>query len=336
MASKTRKQTGCNFSNIKLKDFKRKTRLAKYFNVYDLKYSSPVRKDIAVGFVFFNSAKSKRLLMNYLYVVEKLKLAGIPYYTIEMFENEPEIADAFHVKTEFILFQKERLCYLLEKQIPKTFNKLMFMDCDLLFDNLNWYNELSLKLDNFEIVQPFSRGVWLDITYKQAIKDRIPMVFYSKFGSINATGGVGGYHPGFAWAFQRDWFNKVGFFQYAILGDGDTYSSTVWLDYKGFNYRDFIYDAIQDYKKSVSVRPKMCFLNGNIYHLWHGDSINRQYSERRRIFKNIKDIRDIIQIADNGLFKLKDRSLEAKIRKYFKNRDDDGVAVIANIPTTHQ
>jgi hypothetical protein len=37
-----------------------------------------------VGLVFFNPAKSKRMVMNYFYTVEKLKLAKIPYYTLEL------------------------------------------------------------------------------------------------------------------------------------------------------------------------------------------------------------------------------------------------------------
>jgi hypothetical protein len=49
--------------------------------ISEIRYYKPWRKDMAVGLVFFNPAKSKRMLMNYLYTIEKLKLANIPYYT---------------------------------------------------------------------------------------------------------------------------------------------------------------------------------------------------------------------------------------------------------------
>lgn len=267
--------------------------------------------------------------MNYLYVAEKLKMAGIPFYTLEMYKEgqEPELYDAFHYKTDFILFQKERLCHLLEKHIPASYSKLLFMDSDLLFQNANWYNDLSEKLDSFEVVQPFSKGVWLDITYRHVVKERMPILFYNKLGKLSMEGGIGGYHPGFAWAFQRNWFRRVGFFQHSILGDGDTLSSTVWLDYPGFQYKPFVQNAIDAFRTSMGPKPSVCFLKGHLYHLWHGDASKRQYSSRREIFKKVKDVRDIVRVASNGLFELKDDSLKPKIARYFKNRDDDGLAV---------
>ena len=42
--------------------------------------------------------------MNYLYTREKLNIANIPNYTIEMYVTTPEIKDAIHIKTDFILF----------------------------------------------------------------------------------------------------------------------------------------------------------------------------------------------------------------------------------------
>lgn len=324
MPDTKRATSPCNYRGITRKVASKVTRLPKSFDIYTLKYKAPVNKDLAIGLVYFNCVKSKRLLMNYLYTVEKLKLAGIPCFTIEMYETTPEIHDAFHVKTDFILFQKERLCHILEKNIPETFTKLLFIDCDLIFGNINWYNEISKKLDSFEVVQPFSRAIWLDITYKKIMKERIPIIFYNKLGMIPNTGGIGGYHPGFAWAFQRDWFRKYGFFQYAVLGDGDSISSTIWFNYTDFAYRQFLTGAIEEYKKSI-VSPKACFIEGTMYHLWHGDSKKRQYSSRRDIFKSVEDIRNILKVADNGLFSLKADSLKPKIRKYFMNRDDDGV-----------
>jgi hypothetical protein len=326
-AQKTRKMqrpAKCNFKNITLKSYRKKIHLPADFDLFDLKYESPIKKDLAVAFVYFNAVKSKRILMNYLYVVEKCKAAGIPVFTLEMYTGTPEISDAFHIKTEFILFQKERLCFLLEKMIPKSFTKLLFLDSDLVFDNLNWYNDISEKLNDFNVVQPFSKGVWLDITYTRIVKERIPIILFLKFGNISKSGGIGGYHPGFAWAFQREWFNRVGFFQYAILGDGDTLSSIVWLNYD-HEPRDYMKGAIEEYRAAMATPPSMCLIKGNIYHLWHGDQKKRQYSSRREIFSSVKDIRAILHTERNGLFYLKSPKIKSRILKYFKNRDDDGL-----------
>ena len=324
---KTRKLK-CNFNNVTRKQLFKKHRLPDNFDLFNIRYNEPQEKDIAVGLVYFNSAKSKRLLMNYLYVLEKYKIAGIPTYTIEMYEDTPEIKDAVHVKTDFILFQKERLCYILEKHIPEKYTKLLFIDTDVVFDNVNWYNDLSKKLKIVNIVQPFSYSIWLDITYTKIVKERIPIVFYKKYGKLRRQGGIGGYHPGFAWGFQRSWFRKNGYFQHAILGDGDTLSSTLWLNYN-FEPRQFLKNSIEEYKRSIKEEPSICFIDTTLYHLWHGDGNKRQYSERRNIFKSINDIRDILTVEPNGLFALKDSvaSLKPRIRKYFKNRDDDGLEI---------
>jgi len=327
---KTRKYNKCNFKNVTRKKLMRNRVLNKNFDLFNIVYNEPAKKDMAVGLVYFNSAKSKRLLMNYLYIREKLQVANIPTYTIEMYVNKPEINDAIHVKTDLILFQKERLCYILEKRIPSHFKKLLFIDTDLVFDNIDWYTDLSNKLDSVNIVQPFSIALWLDITYRKIVKQRISIVFSIKFGKMNGSGKLGGYHPGFAWGFQRDWYRKYGFFQYGLLGGGDTFSSTAWMNKihnKIFpeDKWEYILPALKEYFNLIKEAPSICYIKGNIYHLWHGDYKKRQYDTRQRIFKSLDDIRDILKVDKSGLFVLKDDSYKSEIIKYFKNRDDDGL-----------
>jgi len=327
--NKTKKK--CNLKNITRKNILKKQTLPKDFNLFNIAYKEPdSKKDLAVGLVYFNSAKSKRLLMNYLYTREKLNIANIPNYTIEMYVTTPEIKDAIHIKTDFILFQKERLCHVLEKSIPKQYTKLLFLDADLIFDDVNWYNQLSKKLDSFNVVQPFSTALWLDITYKHIVKQRSSIVFNLKLGNLKkiVKGGVLGFHPGFSWGFQRPWFKKNGFFQEAILGDGDTLSSTSWINRNFFDEIiekcKYITPPAKEYVNSMD-HPSVCYLEGKIYHLWHGDNKKRQYEERRNILKGITDIRDIIKEDKSGIYALKDQSLKARIMKYFRDRDDDGI-----------
>jgi len=151
-----------------------------------------------------------------------------------------------------------------------------------------------------------------------------------KFGEMNKDGNLGGYHPGFAWAFQRAWYRKHGFFQYGILGGGDFFSSTVWVnrcweDNFTKNKWNFIIPALKEYSESIKESPSICFIKGTIFHLWHGDREKRQYNERSNIFRGVNDIRDIISVQKNGIFSLKKNKLKSKILKYFRNRDDDGL-----------
>jgi hypothetical protein len=332
--NKTKKK--CNFKNITRRRLLKKAMLPEDFNLFNITYKEPSKKDLAVGLVYFNSAKSKRLLMNYLYMREKLNMANIPNYTIEMYLNTPEIKDAIHVKTDFILFQKERLCHVLEKSIPKQYTKLLFLDADLIFDDVNWYSRLSERLDSFNVVQPFSTALWLDITYNHIIRERSSIVFNLKLRDLdkntnkNTKCSILGFHPGFAWGFQRHWFKNNGFFQEAILGSGDTITSTSWIS-KPFidNYVEnckykYIDKAIKEYNNSLD-HPSVCYLEGNMYHLWHGDINKRQYKKRNNILKGVDDIRNILKVEKSGLYALKDNTFKSRIMKYFKDRDDDGI-----------
>jgi len=311
----------CRYTKSTLKRVKVRLHSKKALNIHDIHYKEPTKKDMAVGLVYFNSSGSKRLLMNYLYTVEKMKLAKIPYYTIEMYTDKPDIADAIHVKTDFILFQKERLCYVLEKHIPKTFKKLLFMDTDLIFDNENWYNEASNKLDAFELIQCFSNVYNLDITYKIKTGSFLSYKMHKAFPNVEKTS------PGGAWAFQRDWYNKVGFFQHDPMGGSDVMSLKAWT---GGEYRPekeiprHLSRVYEEFTKKITELPSICYIEGGIYHLWHGTSKNRQYGVRSKIFRNVNDIMDIMKVNDDDIFELTDASYRKRIMDYFLKKDDDG------------
>jgi len=281
-------------------------------------YESPKKRDMAICFVYFNPAGTKRMLMNYLYTIEKLKLAGIPYYTLELCYGQPEIADAIHMKGVSILFHKERLCHLLEKRISFVYSKLMFLDADIIFGNTRWYNETSDLLDSYDVVQPFSNAVWLDIKLKECIQERISVAYMNRPGPYESKR----HHPGFGWAFRRSWFRKVGFFQHGITGSGDTLSACAWLG-TTFN-KNYLQAALAPAYNDYCVHPlpRISCTLGRVYHLWHGTRENRKYVERHTILNGIQDVRMILK--DTEVFELTVDEINEKLKNYFISRDDDG------------
>ena len=275
---------------------------------------------MAVCFVYFNPAGSKRILMNYLYTVEKLKLAGTPDYTIELVFSSPEIAGAYHVRGSTVLFHKERLCALLERRVPWYYSKLLFLDSDIIFSTPTWYSDVSRALNAYDVVQPFSSACWLDPTYKMVDIERLSVLFMDTSKPYNPA-----YHPGFGWAFRRSWFRRVGFFQYGITGSGDTLSAAAWL---GTEFsRGYIKPAIQPAYTAYKVfpKPRVGCTEGTIYHLWHGSRKNRKYQERHTILDGITDVRTLIKENRDGVFEISDTMVREKLTTYFKERDDDGV-----------
>ena len=288
-------------------------------DISKLFYNKPRWTDMVVCFVYFNPAGTNRMLMNYLYTVEKLKLAKIPYYTLEFHYGQPEISDAIHIPGKSVLFHKEQLCKLLEKYVSWWYSKLVFLDADIIFGNPDWYNETSRLLDTHHVVQTFSKCVWLDITYKESIQHRISVAFMDRTKPYESML----HHPGFGWAFRRSWYKKVGFFRYGITGSGDTLSAAAWLG-TSFN-KNYLKPALEPaYKEYLKLpRPLLTCTSGTVFHLWHGTKQNRKYIERHAMLNDIKDVRNILK-EENGIFILTDSGFESKMIDYFKTRDDDG------------
>jgi hypothetical protein len=309
-----------------------------------IKYNAPTQKyffsklDMALCFVYFNPARSTKLLMNYLYTIEKLRTSKIPFYTLELCygDNAPEIKKAFHIFTreENVMFHKEQLCHLLEKQIPSQYTKLLFLDSDIIFENPSFYDEISGLLESYEIVQPFRTAKWIDAEYKKVIQERFSSALMNRkapYDSIN-------FHPGFGWAFKRSWFKKVGFFQYGITGSGDTLSVAAWLQISPPKvcFINAIKKLFNEFASIVkNYPPKITCANYSVYHLWHGMHKKRQYVSRHLILQTIEDVSDILEISTSGLFEYnygRDHESSHVVSKisqdltnYFLQREDDEV-----------
>jgi hypothetical protein len=136
-------------------------------------------------------------------------------------------------------------------------------------------------------------------------------------------------HNGFAWAFQRNWFREKGFYQYAILGGGDSKSSSAYMRKERGNDAELLekyknVPSMTEYIKRIG-DVKLSYLKGTVYHLFHGPIRKRNYRARHAILKDYKDPKDAVKVAKSGAFTLRNKTLKHKIQKYFKGRDDDGI-----------
>ncbi len=284
------------------------------------------KNDMAICFVLFNPAQTKRILMNYFYVRSLFAQQGLPVFTLELLYEgrKPEVSDAFHVNANSYMFHKENLYRILEKKLPSCYTKLAFLDADIYFQDKSWYSKTSQLLNTFDIVQPFERAHWLDLTYKKTMLTRKSVVLNTKSEWDFS------YHPGFAWCMTRKWYKKVGFFDYAISGSGDTLSSAAWLQ-KTFpeKFQSLPSPLIPKYiAYRVNCQPKITYLKDiDLYHLYHGSRENRQYAERHKMLQIQGDIDDYIQQNKEGVFEWKViPKWNPLYLQYFKKRDDDGLS----------
>lgn len=284
-------------------------------------------KDMAVCLVIFNPADSKRILMNYLYTVNLLNLQEIPNFTMELaFEDKdfelPKASNIFQVRSNSYMFHKERMCCILETKLPKKFKKIVFMDADLIFSDNSWYDKTSKLLDSHDAVQCFDNCHWMDLSYKKVIVTR-PTVLKMKGNVFDHM-----YHPGFVWAFRRDWFRKVGFFDLCVSGSGDSLSVAAWMN-KSFNqYFKCLPNSMKPAFESFCKlpKPRMAYLEGiDVYHLYHGSRKNRKYVDRHAALNIDRDIRLLLNTNRDGMYEW--GSLihwNSNFKTYFESREDDG------------
>ena len=283
-------------------------------------------KDMAVCLIIFNPVQSKRIIMNYLYTVNQFKIQKLPVFTLELvFKNrEPEIHDAFHVRCDSFMFHKERMCRILETKVPSKYKKLLFIDGDVLFANKTWYSDISKLLDTHDVVQPFEKCEWLDLTYTNVTLER-KTVLHMKESIWNYN-----YHPGFGWAFRREWYRKVGFFDWAVSGSGDTLSSAAWMEKTFPKIFKSLPTSLKPAYSEFSCKPApriTYYANSKIQHLYHGSKTNRQYVERHKIIDSEPDIRKLVTINKDGMYEWIDKDKwNPLFLEYFQSRIDDDVS----------
>lgn len=284
-------------------------------------------EDIAIGLIFFNPCQSKRMLMNHLHVANAYRRQAMPVFTIELvFSGQaPEIPDALHVAGNSYMFHKERLCHLLEMRIPPQYTKLVFLDSDVLLSK-NWLSDVDHALDDNDLVQPFEHAHWLNMECTKVLQTRRSVLLMSgdRWDAVGQQ-----LHPGFAWAFRREWFQKVGFFQWGITGSGDSLSAAAWMRREipaGYpSLPESLKAAYDAFRHLPAPRIGYC-KNGEVFHLYHGPLSGRQYFQRHRIINVPTDIRELISLNPDGVFEWNDpQRWNPPFLAYFKGRNDDMV-----------
>lgn len=268
-------------------------------------YAPPTVKDMAVCVVIFRPVQWARTANNFMRLVAELASAQMPLFIAELVRPGEEaitgrLNDAqkhttrvWVFSSEHVLFHKENLQNLLADRVPVEYQKLCFLDADVLFTNPHWYMELSQKLNAWHIVQPMDWCEWLDVTDRPVMAEnmhgKIPASMLLQLGDKMRIERA---HPGFAWAFQRDVFQQIhGFYERQPVGSGDTAfvcalsKDTEQLDAnaKFFAPHEFAYvntPSYQNYRALVQkISPTVSYLSGNTArHLYHGPIAARGYS----------------------------------------------------------
>ena len=281
------------------------------------------------------------------------KHLNVPLITIELsfngdFDLHPSDADVIVQKqSRSVMWQKERLLNIALRYLPETCDQVAWLDCDIIFKDPEWSKHTCQALEHYPLVQPFQKVYELS-PGKQAAKTQIKstdpdgysIAYLLETGEVSSeilSGNMRvlqGCNSGLAWAAQRELLERDSFYDACVVGSGNRAmvcgalgrpeEAIQYLQMNSQWQKHYLAWADKHYE---SVGGKIGYVEGSIYHLWHGNLQNRQYQDRHRIFKAYDFDPEIdLALANNlcWLWNSNKPAMHGYVAGYFGTRLEDG------------
>ncbi len=295
--------------------------------------SSSRTPGLAVVACHFNPCGFAAPRQNLLEFIDGIESSSVDLYIAELaFEGQDFFLEptprTLQLRTDSVLWQKERLLNLLISRLPADIDKVAWVDADLLFRRHCWPQLAVEALGQWSVVQLFDRAVWLDQD-RQPLQTRLGIAYGTQSRGIRAFPKL---HPGFAWAARREVLEKCGLYDRLITGGGDAVIA------RGL-FRQFDQGYLQIFNDNMrrdivrwwreideQVCGKVGYIKSSVMHLWHGDHICRRYLDRKQCLREDGFDPDVdIAIDQSGCWKwATDKpGLHDAIRNYFVGRNED-------------
>jgi hypothetical protein len=262
---------------------------------------------MAVVTCHFNPAGYPRLGENYR--IFRDALGGLPLFTAEASFDETFISDGpvtIDATDANILWQKERLLNLVVETLPAKYDRVAWLDADVVFRRPDWYEAATKLLVEYPVIQ---------------LADSV----VTSGRDWNMAAAVGFQQPckyGYAWAARRELFPL---YDAAIIGGGDWLNAAGWRGVRCTNLTPSpAWQAHYDGWASEAKRKaggKIGCLSGELFHLDHGSHKGRQYNERYNLVRGLDPGRDLT-IDANGLWRWGNDQYASAVRDFFERRQD--------------
>ncbi len=262
---------------------------------------------------------------------------------------KPQLPESQYIKrvyTENLLWHKEALLNkIIAEHLPAKYKYIFWVDADVVFQNKNWIVDGVAELQAHNIIQPFEYCIHLERNqtepsfnvneHKKRIFDdrysnrRLWRSFSANFKTarLNATQqenyNIHG-HVGFAWGARREILQNMPLYDRALIGGADhiiAHAAAGQIPHSCIakSFTDNLDEVLNWSKKFYKlVQGKISFVEGDLYHIWHGDIDKRQYLKRIQDFTT--KTKQIIHKDENGLY-VTHAGDDEYMKKYFKHRE---------------
>lgn len=280
-----------------------------------------------------------------------LRRDALPLLAIELafgeapFQLQEDSADmVLSLRGGDVLWQKERLLNLAIAALPAECDKVVWLDADVLFEDSSWVAKTADLLEHHVVVQPFSRSARLLAGETSIDIDKLPIgsgehevlhgmaygVAHKGLDSLRRYLVHG--HSGYAWAARRSLLSKHGLYDANVLGNGDL--NIAHAMFGGSRYLKT--DRLSTHAKRhverwadaffADVQGSVGFVEGTVYHLWHGKVADRRYIDRLDVLVEHDFDPERELCHDGGAYRWRGskHGLFQVCREYFERRREDG------------
>ncbi len=299
---------------------------------------------------FFNPAGYKNRLSNYHRFRSRL---NVPLVAVELsFTGRFELRDSdaeilIQISGADVMWQKERLLNIALGALPAECDIVAWLDCDVVFASNDWPERARLALKTSPVVQLFSerhdlaagafdslglpsvekkvRGMAYNFVTERPLRPEdscTPGALYLRSGTT-----------GLAWAASRRLLQKHGFYDARIIGSGDRAIACAAIG----KFEDAEQGREMNSRQREHYRAwadpffadsgTLGFVEGRIFHLWHGDSRDRQYEQRHLNLERFEfDPNQDIALDSNRVWRWNSDKPEMHefMISYFGSRREDG------------
>ena len=264
----------------------------------------------------------------------------------ELEDSDPRVTHV-GVRATTLAWNKENLVNIGFANLPADARYIAWIDADVEFRNKNWAAETVHALQQYAVVQPWSKGLDLGPDGEpMLIKGTHVQTSFAKvwheLGSIDdwsrqpLGSGIPDYsypHPGYAWAARRDVLDRLGgLVEASGLGAGDHQMAMGFIGKIEGAIHGQTHHAYKDmirawaHRAHAVVGGRISAVRGTIEHAFHGEKDKRKYQERwetlvKHGFNPVTDLRrnldGVIELAGNK------PAMEQDFDRYFRQRDED-------------